>query len=655
MRAGAAGGGKVTDARNASLPREGRADGLAGVGGFEELAVFHDEDAVDEDVVDAGAGEGGLFVGGVVENFFGVKEDEVGVGAGAEAAFVFHRRDAGFEAAGGGEGEFLEGLQEGEGAGFADVAAEDSRRGPGVARVADDAVAGDHGEGVGEGFADEILGVGMNDDHAAGRAVAGEGLGGKAFAGGGPLEVGVVDAGALLPAGVEDGGFNIGHAGGVGVAFDGDVEAAGVGVADELEDARGGAIRGALDVGDVDGRAGDGCSGDEFREGGEGIFRAGFAFGAHVDVARGAVARGDAEGFEDFPLRGAGSVLDAEADGGRAALEAGFDEAQEVGELGGGSVVGGGAGGSAGDEDGRLAHGGNATGDMADADAVVDRGRAGAAGVPRVEVGGADFEFENGGVAVAGFEAVIGGVLAVLVEVDEAGGEGESADVEGGAAGEGFGGNGGDAAVADADMARGVEAGFGIKDAGVEEDKVVVLGRREKREEHQEEMNHERDEPGNGSRVEPRKTRKTRKARKQRAEAWWLAIQITHPPSDNPRFHQPFSFRAFRFFRGSDCSFSDERRVCRRACRIGRSQTASDTTRRWANRFRSFVFGAVVPFVACRAGCFHTAALPDFRHPPPRRAALPASTPCVRGTGRAGDREFHGDDLKRFCGGGQRW
>ena len=437
--------------------------------------------------MDAGAGEGGLFVGGVVDDLSGVEEDEVGVGAGAEAAFVFQGGDAGFEAAGGGEGEFLEGLEEGEGAGFADVAAEGARRGAGVARVADDAIAGYHGERMGEGFADEIFGVGMDDDHAAGRAVAGEGLGGEAFAGGGPLEVGVVDAGALLPAGVEDGGFEVGHAGGVRVALDGDVETAGVGVGDELEDARGGAVGGALDVGDVDGRAGDGGGGDEFLEGGEGVLRAGFAFGAHVDVAGGAVARGDAEGLEDFPLRRAGGVLDAEADGGRAALEAGFDEAEEVGELGGGGVVGGGAGGCAGNEDGGFAHGGDAAGDVADADAVVQGGRAGTAGVPRVEIGGADFEFEDGGVAVEGFEAVIGGVLAVLVEVDEAGGEGESTGVEGGAAGEGFGGEGGDAAVADADVAEGVEAGFGVEDAGVEEDEVVVLGGRKEGEQKQRE------------------------------------------------------------------------------------------------------------------------------------------------------------------------
>jgi len=64
----------------------------------------------------------------------------------------------------------------------------------------------------------------------------------------------------------------------------------------------------------------------------------------------------------------------------------------------------------------------------------------------------------------------------VLVEVDKAGSYDESGGVDGASGGEGFGGDAGDLAVADANVADGVKAGFGVHDAAAFEDEVILLG-----------------------------------------------------------------------------------------------------------------------------------------------------------------------------------
>ena len=66
-------------------------------------------------------------------------------------------------------------------------------------------------------------------------------------------------------------------------------------------------------------------------------------------------------------------------------------------------------------------------------------------------------------------------LLAVLVQVDEAGGDDESGGVDDAASGERVGGDAGDLAVADADVAHGVETGFGVHDAPAFEDEVILL------------------------------------------------------------------------------------------------------------------------------------------------------------------------------------
>jgi len=122
-------------------------------------------------------------------------------------------------------------------------------------------------------------------------AVAGERVGRKALTSDGPLQVAVGDvAEAVLPAGIEDGGAEVGHAGGVGVGFSGDVEAAPAGADDYLQRQRGFMQAGAGDVNDMEGRAGGGVVGEDFldRIDGAGFLR---AAGAHVDVDRGHGAR----------------------------------------------------------------------------------------------------------------------------------------------------------------------------------------------------------------------------------------------------------------------------------------------------------------------------------------------------------------------------
>ena len=86
---------------------------------------------------------------------------------------------------------------------------------------------------------------------------------------------------------------------------------------------------------------------------------------------------------------------------------------------------------------------------------------------PGLHGGDADFEFEGGGDAVAGFVAVVFGVLAVDVEVDEAGRDDVIFGVDYSLGFEGGGGDGGDDAVGDADGTDGIEVVGGADDAAV--------------------------------------------------------------------------------------------------------------------------------------------------------------------------------------------
>lgn len=341
------------------------------------------------------------------------------------------------------------------------------------------AVAGDEDGGAGHGAADPFGFHHVHDDYAALFTVFFERFFCEAFGGGLPLDVAVGDGEALLPAVVEDGGFDEGGGGGVGVRLRGDVEAALAGAVDHVEDVGEMAEAHGVDVDDVEACAGGGGVGDDFLHGVG-------AHGADVGVDGDFPAGGHLEDAEDFFAGGAGVVLvgDAEAEG--ALAEVGFHEGGEFGDLFG--IVEGFIAGLHGDVapgldgvpgeglGGEFGEGEGAGGTVGDGGAEVDERVVGAGFEVGGEAGDADFEFEGGGDAVVGLILVglIG--LAVGVEVDEAGGDDVAGGVEGGFAGEGCLRDGGDAAGADADVAGGVEFGGGVHDAAVGDDEVVGLG-----------------------------------------------------------------------------------------------------------------------------------------------------------------------------------
>jgi hypothetical protein len=189
-------------------------------------------------------------------------------------------------------------------------------------------------------------------------------------------------------------------------------------------------------VGDVYGSAGEGGGGDHFFEGGH-AFVAGVA---QVDEAGGAGVGGSAEHLQDLPAGRGGRVMRADTDAYGAAGEAVLDLAAALGDLGiGGGAMGGVAGGQ---EVAGVVHDAHTHGDVTDGCAVVDEGLRMALIIPGIHIGYAHFHFERGGDAVHGFRAVILGILAMLVEIDEAGRDDQSGGVDGGAAVERGGGDG---------------------------------------------------------------------------------------------------------------------------------------------------------------------------------------------------------------------
>ena len=88
----------------------------------------------------------------------------------------------------------------------------------------------------------------------------------------------------------------------------------------------------------------------------------------------------------------------------------------------------------------------------------------------------ADFHFQRGGYAVEGFDALAGEILAVLVEIDEAGCDDKAGGVDDAASAERDVGDASDFAVADADVSDGVKVSFGVEDTATFEDEIVLLG-----------------------------------------------------------------------------------------------------------------------------------------------------------------------------------
>ena len=103
-------------------------------------------------------------------------------------------------------------------------------------------------------------------------------------------------------------------------------------------------------------------------------------------------------------------------------------------------------------------HGGHTGGDVPRGGSKVDEGFAFAGLVPGADGVGSDFHFESGGDSVAGLVAIVFVVLAVVVDVDEAGGDDEAPGVDGVFAADWVGGYGCDAAGSYSYVACGIKA-----------------------------------------------------------------------------------------------------------------------------------------------------------------------------------------------------
>ena len=209
------------------------------------------------------------------------------------------------------------------------------------------------------------------------------------------------------------------------------------------------------------------------------------AGGAQVDEAGGARMRGGAKHFQDFPVRRGGRVLDSQADAGGAAREALRDLAAARGDL----VIRSGAmcGIAGGQEAAGILHHAHAHRNVADRSAIIDQRLSLAVVVPGIHIGDAYLHFERGGDAVHGFIAVVFGVLAVGMQIDEAGRDHQSGGIDNGAAVQGRGGKGCDFAAGNAQIANGVEAAFGIEYPTAADDQIELLSA---------ERRQQQDEPG---------------------------------------------------------------------------------------------------------------------------------------------------------------
>src|SRR5690606_6419025 len=280
------------------------------------------------------------------------------------------------------------------------------------------AIARDHGERARDGDAHVLLAVAVADDGAANGAVLRERLPGEPFAGLRPLERLEPLVGLALPVVVQR-GFDAGGARGVGIRLGRHILAAGArgghGV-EHLPDPRAGR---AVDVHDVQRRAGLGRRLDGADDAAQ---RA-----ARVDVRGCAVARGHAQDLDDLVPGGGGRVGGAEPDRDGALPQPAVDPAHDLRDLfGRGRLV---RAGAAGQELARVAEHRHADGDVADGGAVIDELPTLALAVPGVHVPDADLQLEPGRHAVQNRVAVVLLVLAVAVEIDEPGRDDEAGGV----------------------------------------------------------------------------------------------------------------------------------------------------------------------------------------------------------------------------------
>src|SRR6266536_1287411 len=93
----------------------------------------------------------------------------------------------------------------------------------------------------------------------------------------------------------------------------------------------------------------------------------------------------------------------------------------------------------------------------------------------RSDVRGAYFHFESSGHAVEGLHSLAGQILAVLVQVDEAGSNDEATRVNDVSPTEWGGGDAGDLSVANAYVPHSVQRSLGVDEAAAFQDEIVLL------------------------------------------------------------------------------------------------------------------------------------------------------------------------------------
>src|ERR1700730_17191663 len=246
-----------------------RAGGVAGEDIFDELAVGEDGSAVYQDELDAFGVLERVVEGGFVDDALGIEDGDVGVGTDADAALVFEHGGAILQALGRHQGHFAEGGHQVESFFFANVVAQDAREGALPAGMnfwprGGHAVAGDHDAGVCDRGAGSLFRNGKDNHQAAFFTEFFEGFSGEALAGFAPLKIFVADALTFLPAGIENGGLEIGAGGGVGIALGGDVESVFLRALHHGDELRRGFESDAGDVHDVKRRSCGGSGSDDF-------------------------------------------------------------------------------------------------------------------------------------------------------------------------------------------------------------------------------------------------------------------------------------------------------------------------------------------------------------------------------------------------------
>ncbi len=202
------------------------------------------------------------------------------------------------------------------------------RIGPGGPRMCRrlTAVARDHRQGMRRRAAHDFFGVREHDDRAADLAVLREGLARQALAGRGPEIVLEPIVRVRLPA-VEQRRFDARLPGDVRIHLGRHVDAAAARVADDRQHARRLCAAAALDVDDVQRRAGFGRDPDH-------LVRARHRIAAsHVHVRGGARASCGLERVDELRARGFRRIREPEADRHGAAAETALDPSRDVGDL----------------------------------------------------------------------------------------------------------------------------------------------------------------------------------------------------------------------------------------------------------------------------------------------------------------------------------